>query len=247
MNSSRRKNIDEPMTDYATPRAAFAAGARDAAGAPVVVLAAGYVGYGALASGFDFPPLLIVASTLIIWALPGQLIMLEMHAVNAQLVLIVLAVSLSASRFLPMTTVLSAMMRHPRYASWQMYASAHLLAMTGWVAAVNRVPQLPAEQRLPYFVGFALFCWIACAVASAAGYFLAGQMSELVKLGLVFHESDLLSADPHRRNEGCAGTPRTCCGCYHGTGCLYARPAMEPAGRWAGGRQCRLRFASLEA
>ena len=98
--------MDEPTTDYLTPRAALAAGARDALGAPIAVLAAGYVGYGALASGFDFPPLLIVASTLLIWALPGQLIMLEMHAVSAQLVLIVLAVSLSASRFLPMTTVL---------------------------------------------------------------------------------------------------------------------------------------------
>jgi predicted branched-subunit amino acid permease len=178
--------MDEPTTDYHTPRAALVAGARDAMGAPMAVLAAGYVGYGALASGFDFPLWLIVASSLVIWALPGQLIMLEMYAVSAQFVLIVLAVSLSASRFLPMTTVLSAMMRHPRYPSWHMYASAHLLAMTGWVAAVNRVPQLPAEQRLPYFVGFALFCWIACAAASAIGYFVAGQMSELVKLGLVF-------------------------------------------------------------
>ena len=176
----------ESTINYATPRAALMAGARDALGAPIAVLAAGYVGYGALASGFDFPLWLIVASSLVIWALPGQLIMLEMHAVSAPLVLIVLAVSLSASRFLPMTTVLSAMMRHPRYPSWQMYASAHLLAMTGWVAAVNRVPQLPAEQRLPYFLGFALFCWIVCAVASAVGYFLAGQMSEMVKLGLVF-------------------------------------------------------------
>jgi predicted branched-subunit amino acid permease len=178
--------MKEPTTGYPTLRASLVAGARDALGAPIAVLAAGYVGYGALASGFDFPLLLIVASVLVIWALPGQLIMLEMHAVNAQFVLIVIAVSLSASRFLPMTAVLSAMMRHHRYSSWHMYASAHLLAMTGWVAAVNRVPQLPTEQRLPYFLGFALFCWIACAVASAVGYFLAGQMSELVKLGLVF-------------------------------------------------------------
>jgi predicted branched-subunit amino acid permease len=178
--------MEEPTTGYPTSRASLVAGARDALGAPIAVLAAGYVGYGALASGFDFPLLLIVASVLVIWALPGQLIMLEMHAVNAQFVLIVVAVSLSASRFLPMTAVLSAMMRHHRYSSWHMYASAHLLAMTGWVAAVNRVPQLPTEQRLPYFLGFALFCWIACAVASAVGYFLAGQMSELVKLGLVF-------------------------------------------------------------
>lgn len=178
--------MDEPTIDYRTPRGALAAGARDAVGAPVAVLAAGYVGYGALASGFDFPLHVIVVSSLLIWALPGQLIMLEMHAVSAQLVLIVLAVSLSASRFLPMTTVLAAMMRHPRYNSWPMYASAQLLAMTCWVAAVNRCPQLPAEQRLPYFVGFALVCWLASAAASAVGYFAAGALSELVKLALVF-------------------------------------------------------------
>jgi predicted branched-subunit amino acid permease len=178
--------MDQPTSTYHSPRGALAAGARDAVGAPIAVLAAGYVGYGALASGFDFPPLLIIASTLLIWALPGQLIMLEMHAVSAQLVLIIFAVSLSASRFLPMTTVLVAMMRHPGYAGWRMYASAHLLAMTGWVAAVNRVPHLPTEQRLPYFFGFALLCWVACAAASAIGYFLADQMSENVKLGLVF-------------------------------------------------------------
>lgn len=178
--------MDEPTINYQTPRAALAAGAREAVGAPLAVLAAGYVGYGALASGFDFPLHVIVASSLLIWALPGQLIMLEMHAVSAQLVLIILAVSLSASRFLPMTTVLMALMRNPRYSSWQMYASAQLIAMTCWVAAVNRCPQVPAEQRLPYFVGFALVCWLGSTAASVVGYFAAGAMSELVKLALVF-------------------------------------------------------------
>ena len=91
--------VHDPSTDYPTPRAALAAGAHDALGAPIAVMAAGYVGYGALASGFDFPLLVIVTSTLLIFALPGQLIMLEMHAVSAQLVLTILAVSLSASRF----------------------------------------------------------------------------------------------------------------------------------------------------
>ena len=151
-----------------------------------MVLAAGYVGYGALASGLDFPLLLVVASSLLIWALPGQLIMVEMSTVHAQLILIVVAVSLSATRFLPMTTVLATMVRHPRYSSGQMYAAAHLMAMTGWVVAINRCPQLPAVQRLPYFAGFALLCWVACAIASAVGYLVADQMSELVKLGLVF-------------------------------------------------------------
>lgn len=178
--------MDEQAIDYHTPRAALRVGVLDALGAPAAVLAAGYVGYGALASGLDFPLLLIVASSLLIWALPGQLIMIEMYALSAQFALIVVAVVLSAMRFLPMTTVLSTMLQHPRYVGWPMYASAHLIAMTGWAAAVNRCPQLPAAQRLPYFVGFALVLWVASAVASAVGYFVADQMSDVVKLGLVF-------------------------------------------------------------
>ncbi|MGH6610815.1 MAG: AzlC family ABC transporter permease [Burkholderiaceae bacterium] len=178
--------MDDPAIDYRTPRGALTAGARDAFGAPAAVLAAGYVGYGALAAELNFPLPLIVASALLIWALPGQLIMVEMVALSAQFALIVVAVVLSAMRFLPMTTVLSTMIRHPRYIGWPMYLSAHLIAMTGWAAAVNRCPRLPTDQRLPYFAGFALVLWVASAAASAVGYFIADQMSATVKLGLVF-------------------------------------------------------------
>lgn len=176
----------ERVTSDGTPRGALQLGMRDALGAPAAVLAAGYLGYGALASGFDFPLLAVVMGTVLIWALPGQLIMLEMHAVGAQWLLIVAAVGLSAARFLPMTTVLTSIVRHPRYSGWPLYVSAQLLAMTGWVAAVNRCPQMPREQRLPYFLGFTLVLWLSSVLASAAGYLTAAQMSETVKLALVF-------------------------------------------------------------
>ena len=58
--------------------------------------------------------------------------------------------------------------------------------MTGWAASMRRCPELPHEQRLPWFVGFALTNWVACLVATAVGYLLAESMPPLVRQGLVF-------------------------------------------------------------
>ena len=47
-----------------------------------------------------------MASTAVIWALPGQIVFVEMHTLGAPLVATLLAVMLSSARFLPMTLLL---------------------------------------------------------------------------------------------------------------------------------------------
>lgn len=167
-------------------RAAFWAAVRESAGVPSMVLAAGYLGFGALASGSAFPLWAALLSTVTIFALPGQLAMLEMSIAGAVPVAIVLTVSLTAARFLPMTVALLPTLRTPPRASWRLYAAVHLLAMTGWAASMRRCPELPPEQRLPWFVGFALTNWIACVVFTIVGYLLADALPPLVRQGLVF-------------------------------------------------------------
>ena len=151
-----------------------------------MVLAAGYLGFGALANGSQFPLWAAMLSTVTIFALPGQLAMLEMSIAGAVPVVIVLTVALTAARFLPMTVALLPMLRSPGHPSWQLYAAVHLLAMTGWAASMRRCPELPLAQRLPWFVGFALTNWTACLVSTAVGYALASSLPQLVRQGLVF-------------------------------------------------------------
>jgi predicted branched-subunit amino acid permease len=151
-----------------------------------MVLAAGYLGFGALASGAQFPPWAALLSTVTIFALPGQLVLLEMSIAGSAPVVIVLTVALTAARFLPMTVALLPMLRAPGRADWRIYAAVHLLAMTGWAASMRRCPQLPQAQRLPWFVGFALTNWVACLVSTAVGYVLAESLPPLVRQGLVF-------------------------------------------------------------
>jgi predicted branched-subunit amino acid permease len=112
--------------------------------------------------------------------------MLEMSIARSAPVVIVIAVALTAARFLPMTVALLPLLRPPGRPSWRLYAAVHLLAMTGWAASMRRCPELPLEQRLPWFVGFALTNWAACVVFTALGYTLAGSLPPLVRQGLVF-------------------------------------------------------------
>ena len=165
---------------------AFRQGAREAAGVPAAVLVAGFLGFGALAAAQGIPLPVAVASTAAIWALPGQLIFVEMHALAAPLLATVLAVMLSSARFLPMTLMLMPEMRDPRHRPWKYYLAAQLLSLTGWTMAVARFPQIPREQRLAWFYGFTLVCMTASAASTAAGYLGADRLAPLAKLCLVF-------------------------------------------------------------
>jgi predicted branched-subunit amino acid permease len=173
--------IDTPRHHDA--RTAFRAAMRESIGVPSMVLAAGYLGFGALASGSQFPLWAALLSTVTIFALPGQLAMLEMSIAGSAAVMIVITVSLTAARFVNTSRADAA---SPRPNRWRIGAAVHLLAMTGWTASMRRCPGLPPGERLPWFVGFALTNWVCCLVATAVGYALADSLPPLVRQGLVF-------------------------------------------------------------
>src|ERR1700752_5404108 len=104
MPASRPRAIDQPPPRDA--RAAFRAAVRESIGVPSMVLPAGYLGFGALANGSAFPLWAALLSTLTIFALPGQLVMLEISIGGAASLVIVITVALTAARFLPMTVAL---------------------------------------------------------------------------------------------------------------------------------------------
>lgn len=178
--------MSEPARHDAGSREAFLQAFRESIGVPSMVLAAGYLGFGALANGYGFPLWAALLSTASIFALPGQLAMLEMSLSGTFATVIVVTVSLTAARFLPMAVSLMPVVRTPGRPSWHLYLVAQLLAMTGWAAGMRRFPTLPPAQRLPWFVGFAVTNWIVCLAATLAGYGLADLLPTLVRQGLVF-------------------------------------------------------------
>lgn len=166
--------------------AAFYGGVREALGVPAAVLGAGYIGYGALAYENGYSVWLTMLATATIWALPGQLILIELHALGAAAFAIVLAAVMSGARFLPMTLSLVPVMRDGRYSRLAVYLVAHLIAMTTWATAMRRCPDLPQPQRLPFFAGFAATCISVCVICCPIGFYLSGAFPPLLRLGFVF-------------------------------------------------------------
>lgn len=167
-------------------RAAWHRGLREAFGTPSAVLGAGYIGFGALARDADFSLPLALFSTLTIWALPGQIAMIELQTLGTALLPLALAVMLTSARFFPMTAALMPALRHPRWRGWHYYLVGQFVAMTGWAVAMRRCPQMRPAERLPYFLGFALMLWLACAAGTTAGFYLSHLFTERITLGLIF-------------------------------------------------------------
>jgi len=171
---------------FALSRGAWKTGIREALGVPAAVLASGYIGFGALASDAGFSLTLAIFSTMTIWALPGQIALIELRALGTAAPALVLAVMLTSARFLPMTVTLLPILRHPSYRGWHYYLAGHFIAMTGWAVAMRRCPQMPVQERLAYFIGFAFALWLACLAGTVVGFLLSGSLTDLVTLGLVF-------------------------------------------------------------
>jgi predicted branched-subunit amino acid permease len=171
---------------YRSPRAAALGGMRASLGMPAVILGASYLGFGSLCREAGFSLWLGFASTATGWALPGQIALVELYAVGASLLAIGFAVALTNARLLPMTVALMPLLRHPGTPRWRYYFFAHFIAITGWTIAMQRCPDLPTDQRLPYFAGFAMTLWSVTLTATGFGFVLASLVPDYITLGLVF-------------------------------------------------------------
>lgn len=166
--------------------AAFRTGVREALGVQAAVIAASYIGFGAFANTGGVPVWIVMASSITVWALPGQLVMLDMWQFGAPMVAIVLAVMLTNARFLPMTVTLIPLLRARGHARWAYYLAAQGLSMSSWMLCMRRCPEMPAEERLAYFFGLSGALMAVSAGASAAGFLMADAIPQIMKIGLVF-------------------------------------------------------------
>jgi predicted branched-subunit amino acid permease len=159
---------------------------REAVGAPLLVLFASYVGFGSLVreSRMSLPAGLL--STIATWALPGQIVSVELYAAGASLATIFIAVALTNARMMPMTMTLLPLVRLKGRARWRLLAASHLIAVTGWAVAMMRCPDMPPAQRLSYFVGFAATLLCGSMIGTAVGFLASGAVPAGLSLGLVF-------------------------------------------------------------
>jgi predicted branched-subunit amino acid permease len=173
------------MNRFANRREAFWSGIRDALGAPVLVLFAGMVGFGAMGRTHGFDAWMTGLTSLLMFALPGQVVMLEMFISGSSLLAIGFAVTLTSTRFVTMVVTLFPQF-HRRDRNPLLYVWVHMLAMTAWAVSMREFPRMSPQHRLNYFIGLALPCWLISPLGTVLGYFVAGWVPTAVTLGLVF-------------------------------------------------------------
>jgi predicted branched-subunit amino acid permease len=177
------------MRAFTSNRDAFRSAALKTLGAPLWVLAAGMVGFGAMGHSQGISPWLVGLSSALIFALPGQIVMLELLLAGSSLLAIALAVTLTSSRFITMTVTLFPQLadEHKQGSTGKrLYAYVHVLAMTAWATSMRDFTRIEPRYRLSYFLGSGLPCWLIALPATLVGYALAGVVPAPITLALVF-------------------------------------------------------------
>ena len=170
---------------FSSKKDAFWSGLRDAAGAPAMVLFAGMVGFGAMGRTNGFDPWFTGLSSFLMFALPGQVVLMEMVLSGSSVLTIILAVSLTATRFVTMTVTLFPQLDE-KDRNRSLYAAVHLLAMTAWAVSMKVFSDMDPKHRLNYFLGLGLLCWLIAVPGTVLGYYLAGLVPSPITLGLIF-------------------------------------------------------------
>ncbi|HRF09529.1 MAG TPA: AzlC family ABC transporter permease [Xanthobacteraceae bacterium] len=150
-----------------------------------IVLFSGFVGFGGLIRDVGFPLGAALLSTLIVWALPAQVLIVGGFAAGSPVAVIALAVGLSSARFFPMVASLLPVIRG-RSGFWTQLTASHLIAVTGWVESFRLMPAVPVNSRMPYFFGLSLVFILASCAGTVLGFYLAGSLPRALANALVF-------------------------------------------------------------
>ena len=151
-----------------------------------LVLTGSYIGIGALAHEFGFSIGWMVASTLLVWAAPAQVILVSALGAGATLIEVALAITLSSVRLLPMVVALLPLIKTEHTRQRDLILPAHFTNISMWVESLRLLPQVPRVNRLAYCNGIGAGFMAVAMAASAAGYTLAGGLPLSLAAMLLF-------------------------------------------------------------
>lgn len=175
-----------PVRPHRSTLGWFLHGARHGVSVPALVLFASYTGFGALLQGVGFPLGAGVLSTLLVWALPAQVILVGGLVAGTALPALAFAIALSSMRLLPMVVSVAPYMRGPRRSLLTELVCAHYVAMTLWVEGLRLLPHMPGEARVPFTLGLGNTLISISMAGTALGYLMAGSLSGPLAAVLLF-------------------------------------------------------------
>jgi predicted branched-subunit amino acid permease len=161
-------------------------GSRAALSLAGLVMAASFMGFGALLRSLDFDITIGLATIPLIWALPGQVVFVDSFDKGVGLVAMSLAVSITAVRLMPLTVLVLAQTRVKSAPRWPELIAAHFVAITLWLLSNQKLEAVAYRRRLPWLIGLGGTLCLSMIGFSALGYVLADLLPTPLAAALVF-------------------------------------------------------------
>jgi len=170
-----------------TTAAVFFAGVKSALTSVFfLVLSGTYIGIGALTHDYGFSPWWLALSSILVWASPGQVILISSLGLGAPAIEAAIAVSLSAIRLFPMVVALLPLLRGPGTRTRDLLLPTHFTSVSMWVESLRLLPAMARNRRIAFCNGLSVG-YMATAVAFGfVGYYLAAKLPPLFAGALLF-------------------------------------------------------------
>lgn len=175
-----------PPVNCNTEREAMWLGVREASKVPAAIMSASFIGFGSMVYDAGWTIHHGVVTTLTTWALPGQIMLVEMFNAGAPLLAIAISIGMINARIFPMVVSLLPMVRKPGIPAWVYFIVANAIAVTTWMGVMLRIPYLKPEHRFSYLLGYGGLLWCISPIFTAIGFFLSDAVPRPVSIGLVF-------------------------------------------------------------
>lgn len=153
---------------------------------PAFILLTTMMGFGTLARSVGYSAEMSAFATLLIWGLPGQLVMVELTSTGQGLVAIIFACSLANARFFPMVVSFIPSMTREQTSFPRLILYAQLLSINSWAVCLRKFPEIEPEDRKLYFVAFASTILSAAVIGTLLGYYASAVLPDPLVLGLIF-------------------------------------------------------------
>ena len=154
------------------------------ADSPAIALGCCFIAIGALLKNIGFNIQESIFSTMLIYALPGSLVMAESILIGASLLSIFISVWFVNARLYPMAVSLFPVMMDEGQPKWKYYLSCHFIAVSAWLIMKINYETIEKKDRVDFWIGIGSATWSVAVIATILGFYLSDYLNKDMLMGL---------------------------------------------------------------